>query len=821
MKINIFSKIIIIFIFMFIVQITLNSSFAATIQTGIEYFPDSYKPYLLELQAKYPNWTFSALNTGLDYNTVVKNEGILSGSKTKSLSPKYYDDAWLHLFSTKEDTSTKWLSYKSKWLYQHESGWVTSSSDSVNYSLDPRNFLNEKYIFQFLNLGYNSQIHNKAGVEQILYGTEMYNTKVSYYNSEGTKIDTDKYYSELFIDAAIATQVSPYYLASKTKTESGCKVSTYGPISGKSTTYPGIYNYFNIRAYGDNPQLNGLKYASEKSWNTPAIAVLKGAEFISGSFISKGQNTLYLERFNVNPDANYSAYTHQYATDVEYAYKQALIMYKAYYNISILDKPHNFVIPVFNNMPSTALDIWTQEEGKFIAETKVVKASTSVSLLSRPSGVTSFGKSTVLKTVPSGTNMTVMYTGVNSTYDKVRLESGLEGYVFQSYIDYSFIEDSTRMIVDSSSGLRLRSGPGTNYSTVIVLANNTVVKRIQKGEQISQIWDKVVTASGTVGYVCRQEGSDIYLKEYSYTKVTNVTLNSIETSIAVDSTFNILATITPSSASYKDVIYTSSDSSVATVSLAGVVTAVSEGVTEIVVKTDDQNKTATCVVTVTEKVPYINFEKDNYNVGIGKEITPVVQITEGKTYTMSIEDSSVASLENGKIKGLKEGTTRINIQMDEEAYENFATIVVADEYYEIDSSILKTNQTLTKIDPETKVSSIKNKITLTNTSLRIKNISNTILVDTANVGTGTKIEILGLDEQVISEYTIVIYGDVNGDSKISASDYVNIKNHIMSVSVLSDIQKSGADTNKDGKVSASDYVNIKNYIMVDKSIIVQ
>lgn len=820
-KTKIISKILIIFVFMFIVKITLNFSFASTIQTGIDKFPESYRPYLLELQAKYPNWTFTALNTNLDYSTVVRNQSILSGNKAKSLSPKSYDDAWLNLFSTKEDTSTKWLSYKAKWLYQHESGWVTSSKEAVNYSIDPRNFLNEKYIFQFLNLGYNSQIHNKAGVEQILYGTEMYNQKVSYYDKNGTKINTEKYYSDIFMDAAIVTKVSPYYLASKTKTETGCAISTNGSIFGKSTTYPGIYNYFNIGAAGTNPVMAGLEYANNRNWNTPEVAVLEGAKFIAGNYISKGQNTLYLERFNVDENAYYSIYTHQYATDIEYAYKQALSMYKAYYNINILDKPHNFVIPVFNNMESSPLDIWTLEEGQFKKEIKIVKTASSTNILSRPLSVSSFGKSTVLKTVAQGTNMTVIATGVNSTYDKVRLDDGLEGYVFQSSIDYSFIEDSTRMIVSSSDGLRLRTGPGTNYSTIIILANNTILKRIQKGEQINQIWDKVVTSSGTVGYVCRQDSDTIYLREHSYTKVTGVTLNNTELSISAGSTFNLLATISPSGATYRNVEYKSLDTSVATVTNTGVVTAVSEGTAEIVVKTDDQNKTATCVVTVTKALPYVRFEQSSYSVAIGKEITPIVQITPDKTYTLSIEDTSIATIESGKIKGIKEGTTRIKVQMDDESYDSYANITVSDEYYEIDESITNTNQTLTKIEPETKVSNIRSKITLANTMLRLKNISNTLLQDTENVGTGTKVEILGLDNQLISTYTIVIYGDVNGDGKISASDYVFIKNHIMSVNILSNIQKSGADVNKDAKISASDYVFIKNYIMVDKSIIVQ
>ena len=57
---------------------------------GIESFPESYKPYLLELQKQYPNWTFTALYTELDWKYVIDNENKFG----VSLVPKSYSDAW-------------------------------------------------------------------------------------------------------------------------------------------------------------------------------------------------------------------------------------------------------------------------------------------------------------------------------------------------------------------------------------------------------------------------------------------------------------------------------------------------------------------------------------------------------------------------------------------------------------------------------------------------------------------------------------------------------------------------------------------------------
>ena len=79
------------------------------------------------------------------------------------------------------------------------------------------------------------------------------------------------------------------------------------------------------------------------------------------------------------------------------------------------------------------------------------------------------------------------------------------------------------------------------------------------------------------------------------------------------------------------------------------------------------------------------------------------------------------------------------------------------------------------------------------------------------IASGDKIKIKTNSEE--KEYTVIIYGDVNGDGKISSADYIKIKNHIMETNKLTDLEKEYADANKDGKVSSADYIAIKNHIM--------
>ena len=70
-------------------------------------------------------------------------------------------------------------------------------------------------------------------------------------------------------------------------------------------------------------------------------------------------------------------------------------------------------------------------------------------------------------------------------------------------------------------------------------------------------------------------------------------------------------------------------------------------------------------------------------------------------------------------------------------------------------------------------------------------------------------------DKLILEFVNVIRGDINGDGKISALDYVKVKNHIMKTNVIDSksIYFKAADANNDNGISALDYVRIKNIIM--------
>lgn len=76
-------------------------------------------------------------------------------------------------------------------------------------------------------------------------------------------------------------------------------------------------------------------------------------------------------------------------------------------------------------------------------------------------------------------------------------------------------------------------------------------------------------------------------------------------------------------------------------------------------------------------------------------------------------------------------------------------------------------------------------------------------------------QISTVSEPVVKECTFLlsVIGDVNGDGKIYATDYVKIKNHIMGKITIKGSYLFAADVNNDGNIYATDYVKIKNFIM--------
>ena len=162
-------------------------------------------------------------------------------------------------------------------------------------------------------------------------------------------------YAEVFMEVGAALNVSPYTLASRVRQEQGTE-GTSKLISGTVSGYEGYYNYFNINASGTTTEeiiTNGLNEAVECGWNTRYKAIYGGAEKLAENYISKGQDTLYLQKFDVDA-TYYSLYWHQYMQNLMAAANEGYNVYVAYSELGALDEALVFKIPVYENMPSSA-----------------------------------------------------------------------------------------------------------------------------------------------------------------------------------------------------------------------------------------------------------------------------------------------------------------------------------------------------------------------------------------------------------------------------------------------------------------------------------
>ena len=122
--------------------------------------------------------------------------------------------------------------------------------------------------------------------------------------------------------------------------------------------------------------------------------------------------------------------------------------------------------------------------------------------------------------------------------------------------------------------------------------------------------------AGTANITATSEDSgvnakcEITVKEKAIS-VTGIALNRTSLSLSEGEEFTLEATVTPDNATNKEVTWTSDNEAVATVSAEGVVRAIKAGSANITVTTVDQGKTASCAVTVAEKMGAVTGEATN------------------------------------------------------------------------------------------------------------------------------------------------------------------------------------------------------------------
>lgn len=479
----------------------------------IKDFPESYKPYLRELHEKYPEWTFVPMHTGLTW------EEALNGEENKNTNKQYDKISLVATSASDIFKSHKTYDYTvSTGVYkQWDGGFVAANRLAVSYFMDPRNFLTEDNIFQFELLSFDER-HTVEAVEYVLRGSFMSEKKITYYNSDGDKKTLSKTYGEAIHEAGEKYNINPCYLASKILNEVGTSGSS--SVSGRHSTYPGIYNFYNIGATDGGDAIGkGLKWASgsgsySRPWNTPVKSINGGAEFLAETYIKNGQFTGYLQRFNVNPDAYYKLFTHQYMTNLTGALSQGYSTYTSYVKSGLLYNNYVFSIPVYENMPEsdTAVAYMTEslnQTGKMSVDGSSVRTGPSTynaKLLDVNGSAIKLPKGTAVTILEKVETDTSYYGSILSYPYWYKVEFTYNSRTYTGYVTAGYVEITTKTYVplgEYDIGL-IKGNPANELSlmslneSVIKVVDNDTVEFVSEGTATLVAYDSTGNMSKVV-----------------------------------------------------------------------------------------------------------------------------------------------------------------------------------------------------------------------------------------------------------------------------------------------------------------------------------
>lgn len=385
------------------------------------------------------------------------------------------------------------------------SSWRCASEAAISYYIDPRNWINDEYIFQFENLSYNKKIHTTEGVQKIIANMGYMQTN-TYRKTDGSIGTLEKSYAQIIMEAAIEAQISPYHLAARLKQEQGTGSKPGSTATGEYPGFEGYYNFMNIKASGkkdDEVIRRGLQHAKDKGWTNPEISIKEGAKVLAKDYINEGADTIYLQKFDVDCLGDNTLFTYQYMQNVSVCLTEGRTARNTYKELGFIENAIEFRIPVYKNMPSIPC---REPIAKSIVTQNVKIEGNSVRVRSTASSVTN---DNIIVELNKGYTL-LRIEQANSTtdgtyWDKVVLPDGRKGYIAHEYLTQ--IDDiiNCNENVVTTTGVYLRNGPGTDETTITLLNAGQQLTRIEKNQYNlnGYIWDRVKLPDGRQGYIAQ------------------------------------------------------------------------------------------------------------------------------------------------------------------------------------------------------------------------------------------------------------------------------------------------------------------------------
>ena len=518
----------------------------------------------------------------------------------------------------------------------------------------------------------------------------------------------------------------------------------------------------------------------DRPWTTPKKAITGGAEFIAQNYISKGQHTSYLKKFNVNPASSNKIYNHQYMANLRAPSSEALTSYNSYKENNLLSLPLHFVIPTYNEMPDVTIlpgsiiDNTGQSEVTDSAfEEKLNNQGFSETYKKKLRLIHNSHPNWTFENLKTGlkfanaVNAEQAVSSINGRTDyyyKAANGAYVEtepGWYLASTATVSYYLDPRNFLTEQGILMFESLKFSENYTESVIqsVLNNTFMQQnsVKDNQSYASIFYEAGKAkdisSVYLASLARQESGNngsiaTTGEEFSYKNVTYKNLYNF---------FNIGA-------------YSSEESPIK----AGLVWA-SGGSDCVVVG-------SSCMPDDSSKEP--SNENPGNNGNNSEETTPTTSTTPSQEPSKTPEEDQKPQPPTNK----------------------------GSNYYTEKLGVTNKQGYINGIVPGTTASTIASRLQDAS-NVSIRNALGQGITGNTRVGTGSTITVTDKDNKTTYTYTLVIYGDVNGDGRITASDYVCIKNYIMGKISLSDASKKGADSNKNNSITASDYVVIKNYIL--------
>lgn len=428
-----------------------------------------FKAKLDAIKRERPGWKIRIMETGLDWNEVIRREGDGVGRSPRSLVQGKYGE-WIVSNQTYDNGS-----------------WRAASDKAISYVMDPRNWLNpnNSSILQFMQLSY--------------FEVSDENVKVALKDTFFDNMENARIINNVSRDY----NINVFFVVARIIQEQGYKGSATWKMDSDGKSY---YNPFNINASGNGVSeiiKNALQRAKDKGWDTFEKGLRGGIEKIGTDYINEKQDTLYLQKFDV--ESKGTLYSHQYMQNIDAPRTEASILKSKMDKINgVLDNNVVLLIPVYNNMPATPaaepngnIDIgpiniqlknnhtdWNVRENASVSSKSVAKVANSSTIV-----------------------LSIMRT--NDGWHRVVLVDGTFGYIkFENDVweQVNDVKNTNEAMIVKGDDVALRAGPGTNEPVIMRLSKNSILTRVDNTGRYNingYIWDRVELPNGKKGFVAR------------------------------------------------------------------------------------------------------------------------------------------------------------------------------------------------------------------------------------------------------------------------------------------------------------------------------